>query len=289
MKYLLEHHDWLGGSDLTDFLEFCKSELGYSTEPNIELSDDLDHAKQVGSMGHFDPETRVIWVYRGRRVKADWYRTLAHELVHHAQRERGSSLDGSTGSETENEANSMAGVILRAWGKRNPEIFESASPSKFFNKMRLAKLGLADADDIAAHVWFPICKWRTSDYREHWVRLKVQDLLGPQDFENLDSLRAEDVIWYTDPTPGTSETNYEPGEFLRIIGPSSSVKRVKHDIQRILEEAVYRLAAETGETGYDVSGWGEAIWYMTEPELNASWGSDQPRLFKRWAREVGLE
>jgi len=126
MKYLLEHWKWSEETDANDFMEFCQEFLGYLEEPHVVLSDDLDHAKKVGAMGHFSPETGVIWILRGRRVRADWYRTLAHELVHHAQRESGESLNGQTGSDTENEANSKAGEILRHWGKRNPGIFESA-------------------------------------------------------------------------------------------------------------------------------------------------------------------
>jgi hypothetical protein len=125
MKYLLEHRDWIDKSELTEFLAFCKGELGYEMEPKIEFSDDLQHAQAVGSMGYFDPITGLIWIFRGRRVRADWYRTLAHELVHHSQREEGRALDGTTGSETENEANSKAGAILRVWGKSRPAIFES--------------------------------------------------------------------------------------------------------------------------------------------------------------------
>ena len=125
MKYLLEHESWKKESELDEFMQFCKEVLGYEQEPNIEFSDDLQKAQEIGSMGYFDPITGLIWIFRGRRVRADWYRTLAHELVHHSQREEGRALDGTTGSETENEANSKAGAILRVWGKSRPAIFES--------------------------------------------------------------------------------------------------------------------------------------------------------------------
>jgi Zn-dependent peptidase ImmA (M78 family) len=55
---------------------------------------------------------------------ADILRTLAHELVHHMQNLKGDELNGDDGSEIENEANAQAGVIMRKFGRENPEIFE---------------------------------------------------------------------------------------------------------------------------------------------------------------------
>jgi Zn-dependent peptidase ImmA (M78 family) len=57
---------------------------------------------------------------------ADILRTLAHELVHRKQEEDG-RLDinsGKTGSPIEDEANAMAGVLLRNFGKINNSIYE---------------------------------------------------------------------------------------------------------------------------------------------------------------------
>jgi len=71
------------------------------------------------------PELHKIWVYIGNRNTADVIRTLAHELVHAKQREDagGKPLNGETGSKHENEANSLAGVMLRIYGKQNPDIY----------------------------------------------------------------------------------------------------------------------------------------------------------------------
>lgn len=111
---------------LHEFILFCKSKLGYKHKAVIKVSDDHEQAKEYKSMGAFFPEEQVIWILRGKRVRADWYRSLAHELVHHMQRDKGQELDGSTGSDCENEANGTAGLILREWGAEHPEIFEQA-------------------------------------------------------------------------------------------------------------------------------------------------------------------
>jgi len=109
-------------SDLS-FIRFCIAELGIETSPNIKIGDDHAKAQEHRAMGYFSPADKYIWVLRGQRVPADWYRTLAHELVHWRQRELGQGLDGADGSEIENEANSKAAVLLREWGRRDAGIY----------------------------------------------------------------------------------------------------------------------------------------------------------------------
>lgn len=112
----------LAAEDL-DFIRFCIEELEIETSPNISIGDDHAKAKQVRAMGYYSPADNQIWVLRGLRVAADWYRTLAHELVHWRQRELGQQMDGSDGSDLENEANSKAAVLLREWGRRDERIY----------------------------------------------------------------------------------------------------------------------------------------------------------------------
>lgn len=112
----------ISAADLA-FIKFCIAELGIVTSPNIVIGDDHAKAQDHRAMGYYSPKENHIWVLRGYRVPADWYRTLAHELVHWRQREEGKPLDGADGSEIENEANSKAAVILREWGRRNEAIY----------------------------------------------------------------------------------------------------------------------------------------------------------------------
>ena len=57
----------------------------------------------------------------------DVMRSVAHELVHHHQNEKGQlkglASEGADGSDIENEANAKAGEIIRVFGKQNPEIY----------------------------------------------------------------------------------------------------------------------------------------------------------------------
>jgi len=116
--------------ELHKFVAYCAKTLSLEHGvPKIEFSNNEQMARTLRTMGFHDSEHNTIWVYIGNRNLADIMRTTAHELVHAKQREQG-RLDndphaGTTGSEQENEANSMAGVIMRKYGQKNPHIFES--------------------------------------------------------------------------------------------------------------------------------------------------------------------
>jgi len=110
-----------------EFIKYSIKNLGLQNLPSsLTLSYDNDQAKERRSFGYFDPNNKKIWVYVKNRNMADILRTLAHELVHRKQEEDG-RLDinsGKTGSPIEDEANAMAGVLLRNFGKINNSIYE---------------------------------------------------------------------------------------------------------------------------------------------------------------------
>lgn len=113
---------------INEFIKYAVKELDINTSPKvIVLSKDQEKAQERSSFGSFDPNTNEIWIYIGNRNMADILRTLAHELIHHKQREDNQLQpdSGETGSEIENEANAKAGILLRDYGKDNKNIYES--------------------------------------------------------------------------------------------------------------------------------------------------------------------
>ena len=65
-------------------------------------------------------------MYIANRNLADVLRTLGHELTHHRQNELGLlyTQSGETGSPIEDEANVVAGILMREFGKKNELIYE---------------------------------------------------------------------------------------------------------------------------------------------------------------------
>jgi|JFJP01.1.fsa_nt_gi Zn-dependent peptidase ImmA (M78 family) len=112
---------------IEEFVEFVAKKLGFEENlPDIELSDKEGHAGEMKSFGGYMPGEYSILLIITNRNLADSLRTLGHELVHYTQDLKGvlTPESGKTGSEHENEANSMAGVLLREFGQLNPKIFE---------------------------------------------------------------------------------------------------------------------------------------------------------------------
>ena len=122
-----------------EFVKYAIKNLEIQKPPrNLTFSYDNEAAKEKRSFGYFDPNANKIWVYCGNRNMADILRTLAHELVHRKQDEdsRLGPNSGDTGSPIENEANAMAGVLLRNFGKINNSIYEHKKMIKLKNILK---------------------------------------------------------------------------------------------------------------------------------------------------------
>ena len=111
------------GPMLDTFVDFASNELGIKSLPKVKIQND-----NPSSFGGYNPATKELLTTTKNRHPMDIFRTVAHELIHHKQNEDGKigmdiAQEGSDGSDIENEANSMAGVIMRKWAKKNPEHF----------------------------------------------------------------------------------------------------------------------------------------------------------------------
>lgn len=108
---------------LKKFIRFAAKELKLSKLPQIELQKGNDRSAEFKSFGGYG--NHHITVTLSNRHIMDVCRTLAHELVHYRQ-DLNNELtpdSGKDGSPHENEANAQAAVIMRKWGKLNPDLF----------------------------------------------------------------------------------------------------------------------------------------------------------------------
>ena len=106
------------------FVDYACDRLNID-KPKVFVINSPSYSQEHKSFGGYYPQEQEIKIVVHNRNMADILRTLAHELVHHMQNLNGDELNGEDGSDTENEANAMAGVIMREFGRENPEIFES--------------------------------------------------------------------------------------------------------------------------------------------------------------------
>lgn len=110
-----------------DFCDLVREELGMDEMPPITIGMGEGLTNTFGFY-QLDGE---IFVEALNRHPMDILRTLGHELTHHWQNTQGVLHEdsGKDGSDHENEANSRAGVMLRRFAKKRPELFQAGPVS----------------------------------------------------------------------------------------------------------------------------------------------------------------
>jgi hypothetical protein len=138
-----------------EFVKFTVKELGLKSLPKSIKFEGDDYSAKHLTFGTYNPSTDEVVVVKDQRHPIDVLRTLAHELVHHKQREDGKELNGEDGSDIENEANAKAGELMRKFRKVRPEIFNvgafgfhtNMENSKAEKLLHIAKTGQIDKID----------------------------------------------------------------------------------------------------------------------------------------------
>ena len=113
-------------SIVEEFLDYCCDCLQIDPKPALSLIRDHGFSVKNHTFGNYDPNTNSIMLQIAHRHILDILRTLAHELVHHKQNLMGHlhQNSGRTGSKHENQANSIAGVIMRDFAKHNSHLYQ---------------------------------------------------------------------------------------------------------------------------------------------------------------------
>jgi len=128
---------------LKHFVKFCKQELNIQSLPHISLINDKSFVEEHRSFGEYNPSATSVRVVALNRNLADVCRSLAHELCHHRQWELGliGPNSGNTGSDIENDANAMAGIIMREYGKLNVSVYDLNSLAPSHNLTEAKQVG----------------------------------------------------------------------------------------------------------------------------------------------------
>jgi len=112
--------------NVQQFVSYAAQRLNLQQIPVVSLMPADDN---LTSLGKYDVISNQIFVVVEDRLLADILRTIAHELAHQKQNELGyitnPAIDGATGSRIENNANIIAGILLRDYGKVDNSIYIS--------------------------------------------------------------------------------------------------------------------------------------------------------------------
>lgn len=111
---------------VADFVNFAKAYLKIDDDIKVALA--FERTPDLTTTAYYNYSgDGLIKIYAKDRAIIDICRSIAHELVHHLQfleeRLLNALEDGADGSPIENEANAIAGIIIRKWGKLHPEFY----------------------------------------------------------------------------------------------------------------------------------------------------------------------
>lgn len=126
------------------FLPIAKKIIKLDKLPTIVLKKHLTDGMQP-TQGRFCSETYTLEIAIAGRQPVDVLRTLAHELVHARQTREHVEIDSATGSAEENEANTIAGVVMRHFNKLYPQYLTVEPITEMGGNVRI---GQHDADRI---------------------------------------------------------------------------------------------------------------------------------------------
>jgi translation initiation factor 1 (eIF-1/SUI1) len=116
------------------FLPFVKKELRIKELPKIHFVDDPKFAKRIAAFGQIK-DNRIVIDIQGRQTM-DILRTVTHELTHYRQHKKGVNGSGHAGEPTENEANKLAGTIVRKFGEKHSNLFTLPSVNEAKRKRK---------------------------------------------------------------------------------------------------------------------------------------------------------
>jgi len=150
-------YDVSGISDLIHNLYgFANKRFGFQEHPTIDFVSDTANYGVLNKTAHYEPEQMKITIYVDGRHPKDMLRSIAHELIHHMQNEKGQLSGVSTGSGYAQKDDHMRGMekdaylqgnmCFRDWEDgvkaKNPTIYNEGRIHKMsYNDWRAKELG----------------------------------------------------------------------------------------------------------------------------------------------------
>lgn len=110
---------------IESFVVYCVQNLNIKSKKIDLILSLVQQDFSAPTAGSFNPETKEISVCIKHRAIADCLRTIAHELTHYAQAEKNIIFptDDEGLQPLEDEANLMAGRLVRFFGRMHREIY----------------------------------------------------------------------------------------------------------------------------------------------------------------------
>ena len=249
---------------INNFVEYACKRLNLKETPKITLMSGTDYADTHKSLGGFNPQTKEIFCATEGRLTADICRTIAHELVHRKQDELGllkdPVKDGKDGTDIENQANAVAGIIMREYGRIDDTIYQEGVNDFFY--MDFKKYVYKNRKQINQKL-----KGLSPKRRKEFLELLWKKQIGKgfgkeADGSELDVLLKKDkyIKEQCERLPDESEQDYRrrcfgynpltpPPAGLQRLGESTLKLRIPNDVKKI-----HKAFKKNGKKLYVVGG-----------------------------------
>ena len=130
--------------------DHAQNVLGYTQHPNIRFVSDPKNYGMLAKTAEYDPTNMTVSVYVDGRHPKDILRSIAHELVHHQQNERGELSGAATGPGYAQKDPHMRDMEAKAFLHGNLDVFrdwedriKQDNPS-IYNERRIHKMSIKD-------------------------------------------------------------------------------------------------------------------------------------------------
>jgi len=151
--------------EIHSLVGFAKERFKFQKPPSIFLKDDAENSEKIlGKTGYYDPESFEIHIYTTGRHPKDVLRSIAHELVHHLQNEKGDLTNsGHLGAgyaqqnpkmrEMERQAYEEGNLCLRDWEdlekQKDPTIYKEGRS----HQMSIKEWKNNELSDLLTNKW----------------------------------------------------------------------------------------------------------------------------------------
>ena len=165
-------------------VSYCNKDMVFQKPPRLFLKqDEVNSSNPLGKTAHYQPGEHIVTVYISGRHPKDILRSIAHELVHHHQNERG-DFDGCAPTEDgyaqndehlrnmEKEAYLRGNMLFRDWEDSCKKQMQMEAK----NKMKLKEL-----KELIKETIIQLVKERVTHTRDG-IELAVPQRRAPGDF-----------------------------------------------------------------------------------------------------------
>tara|TARA_R110002012_G_scaffold289936_1_gene483334 strand:+ start:18 stop:1817 length:1800 start_codon:yes stop_codon:yes gene_type:complete len=176
--------------DYDKFINYVVDELNIENPPTIYVEKEPSSEYTGGTYRYKGGSERIKVRSKGRSL-IDILRSLAHELVHHKQKEEGKFNDEKVvndipeiGGPIEDEANAIAGRLIKKYGKENEHLYEQVMVKKgdmlksdvfkfLSNRFVLTPTDYSEIKDVDGNYY------RIIDIENPYESVNLSDLLEP--------------------------------------------------------------------------------------------------------------